>query len=304
MKLREVIQKPRALALAVTIGGLALLPLAAPTAAQSHYAVRYGDTLTAISEAYGVSIDAIVELNGLDNPDLIFPGQELIIPGGNELREPEQESEPEPVHTGVGGGIPTYIVQAGDTLSGIAGAFGVTVDALVDANQIANPHLIVTGQVLVLPASSAPPAQPAASAPARLSHEEIRSMIYDAAIIHREDPYLMMALAWRESGWQQNVVSSAGAVGIMQLMPSTAAWAGPALVGREIDPVHSAWDNIETGVAFYAHLYSLVKDDYYALAGYYQGPYSVEVHGLFPDTEDYVENILEMRDLFAAGRLP
>jgi soluble lytic murein transglycosylase-like protein len=56
-----------------------------------------------------------------------------------------------------------------------------------------------------------------------------KSMLYAAGIKHGVNPYLVMGLAWHESGWQPSVISSAGAVGIMQVMPSTAAADGPAL---------------------------------------------------------------------------
>lgn len=286
---------------AAIVASLLLTPLVRPVAAAQSYVVQAGDTLTAIALAHGLSVDEIAQSNGIGNPDLIVTGQQLTIPNG--VVDTVTSSEPQSPPPSVGGGEPVYVVQGGDTLSGIASELGVSVAALVEANGITNPDLIVTGQSLVLPASPAPVTS-GAEPVVYVDYESVRSMIYDAAVIHREDPYLMMALAWRESGWQQHVVSSAGALGIMQLMPDTAAWAGPALVGRQVDPANSAWDNIETGVAFYAHLYSMTGSDYYALAGYYQGPYSVETQGLFGETEDYVTNVLDMRDLFAAGRLP
>src|ERR1700758_464898 len=54
-----------------------------------------------------------------------------------------------------------------------------------------------------------------------------KSMLYAAGMKHGVNPFLVMGLAWHESGWQSSVVSSAGAVGIMQVMPATAAVDGP-----------------------------------------------------------------------------
>lgn len=54
----------------------------------------------------------------------------------------------------------TYIVQPGDTLFGIAQRFGVTMDAIIRANNIANPNLIFVGQVLRIPVAAPPPAPP------------------------------------------------------------------------------------------------------------------------------------------------
>lgn len=50
-------------------------------AAGRKYAVQSGDTLSAIAERFGVTIQQIIDANRLQNPDLLLPGQELIIPG-------------------------------------------------------------------------------------------------------------------------------------------------------------------------------------------------------------------------------
>lgn len=311
MRVQSIAGKPRNWVVAALVVCLCAVPISQNGSAQSSYSVQPGDTLSAIASQYGVSVEILVQLNQIANPDLIIVGQQLAIPGAAQPPAEIPYSPPatEPTSPGTGGGTPSYAVQSGDTLSGIADSFGVSVADLVSANGISNPDLIVTGQVLVIPGTSpsqvsSPPSGSAAPSQVSVSRDEVRAMIFEAAEIHGEDPYLMMALAWRESGWRQNVVSSAGALGVMQLMPSTAEWAGPALVGREIDAAGSAWDNIETGVAFYTYLYSLTEDDYFALAGYYQGLYSVRTNGFYPETVQYVENILEMREQFITGELP
>lgn len=304
MQVLKKLRKPYVWAAAFALVGVTLVPMSHPAVAQQHfYTVQMGDTLSGISQLYGISVDAMVEANGITDPDLIVTGQTLSIPGASSGSDPEPEWEPEPASPGVGGGHPSYTVGAGDNLSAIAELLGISVSELADFNGIGNLDLIVTGQTLAVPGGSETATSEVATA-SYLGYDDLRAMFFEAAEIHGEDPYLMMALAWQESGWQQDVVSYAGAYGIMQVMPDTGDWAGPALVGWETDYVNSAWDNIQTGVAFYAHLYSMAGSDYYALAGYYQGPYSVETEGLFSDTEDYVRNILEMRDLFASGRMP
>src|SRR5438309_1145418 len=75
-----------------------------------------------------------------------------------------------------------------------------------------------------------------------------KSMLYAAGLKHGVNPYLVMGLAWHESGWRPAVVSSAGAVGIMQVMPSTAAADGPALLHRAVN-LFDPGDNIDIGVA-------------------------------------------------------
>src|ERR1700716_1125863 len=54
-----------------------------------------------------------------------------------------------------------------------------------------------------------------------------KSMLYSAGLKHRVNPYLVMGLAWHESGWNPLAISSAGAIGIMQGMPATAETRGP-----------------------------------------------------------------------------
>ncbi len=55
-------------------------PLTSSPGAQRTYTVQPGDTLSAIAERFGVTVAAIVEANGIEDPNLIFPGQELVIP--------------------------------------------------------------------------------------------------------------------------------------------------------------------------------------------------------------------------------
>lgn len=96
------------------------------------YTVRWGDTLSAIAQKHRTTVAALVELNHIKNPNLILVGQRLRIPVGAD-------------------GQAVYVVVRGDTLSGIAQRYNTTVAALVELNHIANPNLILVGQVLRLP---------------------------------------------------------------------------------------------------------------------------------------------------------
>ena len=100
------------------------------------YTVRRGDTLSQIAKAYGVTIAHLVEINGIQNPNLIYPGQKIRITESNSttLNETEQNTRY------------TYIVRKGDTLSQIAKIYGVSVSYLARINNISNPNLIYPGQ--------------------------------------------------------------------------------------------------------------------------------------------------------------
>lgn len=152
---------------------LALLLAAWPTAsvlADATYVVEPGDTLSYIAAKYGVSVDSLISANGITDPNLIYVGQRLTIPGASSGSQPPA-STPTPVPSGDG----VYIVQPGDSLSVIAARYGVTVTSLVSANGIADPSLIYVGQRLAIPgaaprnpgASSEPATPPAAPNPQR-----------------------------------------------------------------------------------------------------------------------------------------
>jgi soluble lytic murein transglycosylase-like protein len=113
------------------------------------------------------------------------------------------------------------------------------------------------------------------------------------------DPALVMAVAWQESGWQNTVVSSAGAIGIGQLLPSTAEFVEHDLIGAELDPRIPA-DNIRMTARYIRFLLKRTGGDLdMTLAGYYQGLGSVASIGFLPSTKDYIAIVHSLRPRFA-----
>lgn len=96
------------------------------------YTVRRGDTLWGISRNFGTSINSIVTLNGIENPNLIYAGEVFKIPSAR--------SEQTVIYT----------VKRGDTLWGISRKFGTTVENLVKLNSVKNPNLIYVGEKLII----------------------------------------------------------------------------------------------------------------------------------------------------------
>ena len=132
-----------------------------------------------------------------------------------------------------------------------------------------------------------------------------KSMLYAAGIKFHVNPYLVMGLAWHESGWQPAVISSAGAVGIMQVMPSTAALDGPKLLGRAVN-LFDPGDNIEMGTAILKHNLDAYGNDLAkALTAYYAGGSAVtDWTHLRADCRRYVWAVYNAATMFRDGRGP
>jgi soluble lytic murein transglycosylase-like protein len=231
-----------------------------------------------------------------------------------------------------------YTVAAGDSLTSIARRAGVPAGDLATANHVTNPDLIIIGQELVIPGRpvvTPPPPVPAgtirrlatasldptchapaaalaaaksahlstARLPSLLKHRPKRMALRPCFVAwsatYHVPAALVEGLAWEESGWQNDVVSSAPAYGIGQLMAATVAFVGPELIGSPQNP--SIPDqNIRMTARFLAFLIEQTKGDTaQAVAGYYQGLGSVRRSGPLPETRQYVSDVMYLADLFA-----
>lgn len=95
-----------------------------------------GDTLSKIAQKYQTTVQKLVELNNIQNPNFIYVGQKLIVPTQNTTSTSNNE---------------IYYVKAGDTLSKIAKNYGTTVYAIAYTNGIKNINYIYIGQKLIIP---------------------------------------------------------------------------------------------------------------------------------------------------------
>ncbi len=109
------------------------------------YTVQEGDFIATIAEAFGVDPEAIVELNGLGSPSEVTVGMVLKIPPST-----GQAATPEPTSVAGGGGT-IHVVQPGEWIWQIARNYGVDPNAIIDANDLANPSLVYPGQELIIP---------------------------------------------------------------------------------------------------------------------------------------------------------
>ena len=124
---------------------------------------------------------------------------------------------------------------------------------------------------------------------ADMSRDQVRRLVRTTARRYGVPPRLALAIAWQESGWQQRRVSSAGALGVMQVMPDTGRWMR-WYVGRTLR-LRDTHDNVLAGVMTIRVLRSWTHKDNRAIAAYYQGLGAVRRHGLFTDTKQYVASV-------------
>ncbi|MBE9507896.1 MAG: LysM peptidoglycan-binding domain-containing protein [Chloroflexi bacterium] len=156
--------------------------LAAPVQAQpggpppTVHIVQRGETLFAIAQQYGTTVDAITHANGISDPRQIYVGQRLVIPGGAG-EDGVQETEP-------------YVVQTGDTLASIARRYQTTWQTLVHVNGLLSPNTIYAGQVIQVPS---PPSSPPLG-----GKEGGRGLVY---IVRSDDTPLRIALRYNVSPW-------------------------------------------------------------------------------------------------------
>ncbi|MCX6500005.1 MAG: LysM peptidoglycan-binding domain-containing protein [Arthrobacter sp.] len=226
----------------------------------------------------------------------------------------------------------SYTIKAGDTLSGIAARNSVKLSDILSANQLTMSSIIYPGNKLVIPGASSGTIAPASSQPAATvtplvastflgfsypdavvnsanqnkallnaapvpSREQMKQIVADTARRMGVDPSLALAFAFQESSFDHRSVSPANAIGAMQVIPSSGQWASD-LVGRKLNLL-DPYDNATAGVAIIRQLVRTSKDLDNAIAGYYQGQYSVSTRGMFDDTKVYVASIKKLQQSFS-----
>ena len=115
-----------------------------------NYIVKSGDNLSTIASHYGMTVNALVTLNGIKNANLIYPGQVLRVADSGAGSAVTKKATTPITSTGA----QACTVRYGDTLSAIASRYGTSISALASLNGISNPSWIYPGQVLKLSGSS------------------------------------------------------------------------------------------------------------------------------------------------------
>jgi LysM repeat protein len=179
-----------------------------------------------------------------------------------------------------------YVVKAGDNLTQIAARYGTTVAALAARNHLDPSQPIVIGRRLIVPARPAAPSlvgQP----------RDVRAILDAWSSRLGVDPHLVRAVAWMESGYQTRLVSSSGAVGVMQTLPTTREYVETVLLGKRVP--HTVDGDVEVGVTYLKHLLTAFGgDERLALAGWYQGERAVRKYGVYEVTTPFVDDVLAL----------
>jgi N-acetylmuramoyl-L-alanine amidase len=312
--------------LPISILAAAVALLAAPSAsAHVVHTVSPGDTLWSIAASANMTTRTVAVYNGLHESSHVVIGTPIkipsvaegqaalraagVVPGGAAASTTAGASVVPPTPSaGAPRPLGAYVVRAGDTLSGLAAQTGVPMAQMAYMNGLRPAAPLLIGTVIKLPTGAPAPGRASAPAPAtrvvpaadpvptsgRLSAEQVKSL----AAQHGAPASLAAAIAWQESGFNNAMVSSANARGIMQVMPGTWDWVNKNLAPSPLDP-QSASDNVRAGSLYLAQLLRQTGGDRrMAAAGYYQGLSSVRSRGMFDDTKRYVDNITALSARF------
>ncbi|MDY7101987.1 MAG: LysM peptidoglycan-binding domain-containing protein [Actinomycetota bacterium] len=255
------------------------------------YEVRSGDSLSVIAARAGVSTAALASANGITDHDRIYVGARLTIPAAG---------------AGIGASTASvsrsHVVSSGDTLGAIAARYGSSVSAIAAANGISNPNLVRPGVRLTIPSGPSQVAAASALLPDRIRNNPERLQLISVfdrwAAANGVPADLLKSIAWIESGWQNRVTSYVGAQGVGQLMPDTVTFMRELIGNSSLDP-RVPEDNIRMMARYVRWLLDRADGDVVlALAGYYQGPTSVDRNGIYSGTDNYAQGVLAWRYRF------
>jgi hypothetical protein len=265
----------RFVALAVSaLVSFGALGFAASAQADFGHVVVPGETLTSVAAADGLSIDALAAANNLSPTAELYIGQILLIP-------------PRTVTTMAGSEATVY---ASDT---------TTTTSTQTAKITQTTPVTTTVQTTATAATPTPATTTPTGAPqpteVHVPEQEIAQIASSVGV----PPAFAEAIAWQESGWNNAVVSGVGAVGVMQIVPTTWSWIDRYLTPDDPLAPASAAENIRGGVLL---LHALLAETGNSLsltaAGYYQGLASIRKHGLYPSTQQYVSDVLALTQRF------
>ena len=209
-------------------------------------------------------------------------------------------------------------MRPGDTATELAVRFHAWTDELIAHNHLGPGAGLTVGERIEIPVVTAAvdkaalesrrptptvvPEAPSERKTAGPSRQRVRQAIVRVSRRQGVDPQLSLAVSWQEAGWRMHHVSSAGAIGAMQVLPSTAKWM-ELYVGRDLKP-RRLHDNVAAGVTLLDVLAAETVSRARQVGAYYQGLGAVRRHGLYDETRAYVDNVLAIKHRLEAGQPP
>ena len=227
--------------------------------------------------------------------------------------------------------IVAHTVRPGDTATGLAVRYHAWTAELIELNHLGPGATVYVGQRLRIPvvrgAATEARAQQRSRDRRRSGHQQrsrdthrsarpvpsrrtdpvrerarMRSIIARTARAEGVDPELALAVSWQEAGWRMHHVSSAGAIGAMQVLPGTGTWMA-LYAGRALD-LRDARDNVLAGVLLLDVLADMTDSRREQIGAYYQGVGSVLREGLDRGTRHYVANVWAIQRRLERGLSP
>jgi soluble lytic murein transglycosylase-like protein len=183
-----------------------------------------------------------------------------------------------------------YVVKPGDSLTAIARTHGTSLSRLAHVNGLNPAKPLLIGVHLRIPAAVhlTPTAVSATNA------ASVRDSLDRWSAHYGVDRSLARALAWMESGYNNSVVSSVGAQGVMQLLPTTWDYVERSLIGSKV--AHDADGNVHVGMAYLSHLlHAFNGNERLALAAWYQGERATKAVGPYKVSKAFVADVLALK---------
>ncbi len=235
-------------------------------------------------------------------------------------------------HLPPGRRVTPYTVKSGDTATGLAVRFHAWTAELISYNHLGRRGAMHVGQRIKIPVVLAalpkkkrhptkhkahhahtkkhhPPAKHTKKKHTKKKHAlpdpsraTVRRVVARTARRHGVDPHLALAICWQESGWQMDRVSSAHAVGAMQVLPATGVWMS-MYAGRRLH-IRRLHDNVLAGVLLLDVLDDLTRTRWNMIGAYYQGLGAVREHGLYKETRRYIRNVAAIERRLERGLPP
>lgn len=317
-------------AVAISLAAATVLALPAGASAAFLHTVGPGESLSSVAATDGLTVAQLAAANGLPPATELTAGSQLVIPSQtdgvpSEASTPASSDEDGDDEGGSSTAAPTpvssssqYVVQPGDTLTALAVRAGTSVAQLAAANGLDPAAALLSGTTLTLGAAAGSPSSESNTAEAATSQPVAASAegspggapyatpqtigsaeISSIAAANGVPPSLAKAIAYQESGFNNGLVSSADARGVMQITPGTWSWINENLAGPMPLAPASILDNVRGGVLLLRSLLQATGGNQgLAAAGYYQGLPSVVQEGMYPSTQQYVADVEALQQRF------